>query len=236
MSQDCPNPLADLEQRLAYAFTNQELLFQALCHGSHSGDSIYTPVSGNQRLEFLGDAVLGLAVGHLLMEQYPDAREGELSRMRAGLVSEPGLAALAKELQIGPLILLSRGEMGQRGFEKDSILADCFEAIMGAIYLDGGLEAAFGVIRELVGKKLPEKPALQEDSDCKSRLQEICQKRWHKVPEYESRGESGPEHDKIFSASVTLANSLCAIGQGRSKKAAEQDAACQALLALEQES
>ncbi|MDI6798302.1 MAG: putative dsRNA-binding protein, partial [Desulfatibacillaceae bacterium] len=167
---------------------------------------------------------------------YPEAREGELSRMRAGLVSEAGLAALAKELEIGPLILLSRGEIGQRGFEKDSILADCLEAIMGAIYLDGGLEAAFGVIRGLVENKLPDQPALLEDSDCKSRLQEICQKQWHRVPEYESQGEEGPEHDKIFSAKVTLANGLCALGRGRSKKAAEQDAACQALLMLEPES
>jgi ribonuclease-3 len=144
-------------------------------------------------LEFLGDAVLNLAVGHLLMHHHPDAQEGELTRMRANLVSESGLAKLAQDLNLGPYIRLGKGERATHGREKKSILADALEALMAALYLDGGSEKTFDIIAKLFAPMLG-----NSQTDAKTDLQELTQKKYQVVPEYQVIAETGPDHDKTF--------------------------------------
>jgi ribonuclease III len=221
-----PNDYSRLEDKIAYRFQNPEWLTQALCHPTYVNENKSENLKDNQRLEFLGDAVLGLVVGSLLMEHYPEESEGELTRIRAGLVREERLSQLAKKLNLGKYLLLGKGESQAGGATKPSILADTLEALLAAVYLDGGFQAAFDVVKRLFVPLLSESPV-----DAKTRLQEILQKRYKKPPVYQVVSETGPDHDKIFFVVLSFEDHQTE-GSGKSKKQAEQDAAQKALVLL----
>ena len=221
--------LQEFEKRLGYTFNNKELLKEALTHKSYK-----SPVN-NERLEFLGDAVLDLIVGEYLFKKFPKANEGELSKLRASLVNEEGFAKLAQKIGIGEYIFISQAEENNRGRTKPSLLSNAFEAVMGAIYLEDGLER----VRELVLKLLEETyPKIDLGSlfkDYKTTLQELTQARHGVTPEYKLLGSSGPDHQKEFEVAVTLHGKTIATAKGRSKKAAQQEAAKKALAILKGE-
>jgi len=223
--------LKKLERNLGYIFSNIHLLEHALCHSSfvnESQDERIKKTGDNQRFEFLGDAVLGLAVGHLLMEKYPAMHEGELSKLRASLVSEQGLASMAKSIELGSFIFLGKGEKLSKGEEKNSILADTFEAVMAALYLDAGFDAAFELIKTLFDSRLHAVMNGYETKDYKSMLQEYVQEIGNCTPKYTIANESGPDHDKTFEIILHVCN-IEAKGVGKSKKSAEQNGAKHAL-------
>ncbi len=229
--------LHNLEKLLGYQFRAVETLHQALVHRSYAHEKANMGEEDNERLEFLGDAVLSLTISHMLWMQFPEADEGSLSRMRASLVNESRLAAIAADLGLGNLIRLGKGEELSGGRTKPSILADAVEALLGAVYLDGGLEAAFEVVRRFFQEKLEqvaaeEDPLRRLDRDYKTQLQEVTQAQKRLVPQYDVEREEGPDHDKIFYVTVSLEGKLLARGVGKSKKAAEQDAARKALSLL----
>jgi ribonuclease III len=217
-----------LEDALGYQFRNPQLLADALRHRSYVNEHPQTDIRDNERLEFLGDAVLNLVVSHVLMRQNPEASEGELSRARAHLVNESHLAQVARSLQLGTCIHLGRGEAQTGGHDKPSILSDTLEAVLAAVYLDGGFEAAFEVIDRRLAFRLEAVETPEEIVDFKSRLQEHAQNREKTIPSYRVVEESGPDHDKTFVVELCL-KQLKTIGTGRSKKAAEQAAAKEAL-------
>jgi len=221
--------LASLENALGYEFKDIDLLREALQHSSYVNEQRDPSLQDNERLEFLGDAVLDLVISHVLMEDFPKIREGDLSRMRAAIVNESQLAEVAQNLSLGRYLLLGRGESMSNGQEKSSILADALEAVFAAVYLDGGLPAIFEVVKKqfssiiaLVNEGVPAE-------DFKSRLQELVQLRFKTVPEYRVVEESGPDHDKRFTVCLRVGTFLTACGTGKSKKGAEQAAAGVAL-------
>ncbi len=230
-----PAALELLEENLGHTFRDRELLATALRHSSYVNEVQNADFSDNQRLEFLGDAVLGLVIGEFLMEQSLDMKEGELSKMRAGLVSEPGLAAMARKIDLGRFISLGKGEWLSGGSEKNSILADTFEAVMAAIYLDLGFSKTACLIKDLFQEQmnLITSSATMVD-DYKSLLQEFVQEMGESAPHYTVCGERGPDHAKIFEIELKVCN-IQTTGAGKSKKAAEQDAAENALKRLEKE-
>jgi ribonuclease-3 len=217
-----PSSTQALEEALGFDFSDKALLKQALTHSSCVHER---PAAGpdNEPLEFLGDAVLGLAVGHLLLELEPSGRPGQLSRLRAAVVNETTLAELARRLGLGEALVLGRGEETTGGRGKPSILAGAYEALLGAIYLDGGFQAALAIVRSQF-TPLPASPA-----DHKTTLQELCQARYRRSPRYHLDSEAGPAHLKSFEISAWLGERMLARGQGRSKKEAEADAARTAL-------
>jgi ribonuclease-3 len=223
---------AALEARLGYAFRDGALRETALTHTSWLNEASLPDRDDNERLEFLGDAVLALVVSDLLMRRLPGRAEGELTRVRASLVSESGLARAASAIDLGPWIFLGRGEERTGGRKRPSILANALEAIMGAIYLDGGLAAAVGVAGRLFESAL-----LDIDQharlDYKSRLQERSQALFQVAPLYSVVAEKGPDHAKRFEVALTLAGREVGRAIGRSKKEAEQSAAAAALATLE---
>jgi ribonuclease III len=221
-----------IEAKLAYTFENPSLLDEALCHSSYVNEQADAGIRDNERLEFLGDAVLNLVVGHLLMDRYPRLEEGELSRMRSTLVNESRLAKISRSLRLGEHIRLGKGEIHTQGRHKKSILADAFEALTAAVYLDGGFDAAFRFIDTLFSAQMDTVATKKADQDYKSRLQERVQLSYGKIPSYSILAESGPDHDKTFHVRLTV-HGLTAEGQGKSKKAAEQDAAKNALEGLD---
>jgi hypothetical protein len=225
-------PHTDLEQALGYRFEEGEKLTAALRHSSYVNEQPDTDLVSNERLEFLGDAVLNLAVSHLLMVRYPDLAEGDLSRNRANLVNENQLAEIAREIGLGPHLLLGKGEALTDGREKNSILADTTEAIIAAIYLDGGFDAAFAFVESHLHERLRTATQTHYKTDFKSKLQEFVQSVYHEVPRYKVVGEQGPDHNKIFRVRVTVAG-IAAEGEGKSKKLAEQAAARAGLGLLE---
>ena len=222
-----------LEADLDYRFSDPELLTGALCHSSYVNEQPEDGLASNERLEFLGDAVLNLAISHLLMRRYPDLAEGELSRNRAHLVNESQLAEIAREISLGPHLLLGKGEEMTNGREKNSILADAVEAIIAAIYLDGGFEAAFAFIEGRFSRHLDAVTHSRHEADYKSRLQERVQSTYREVPLYEVVDTSGPDHSKTFRVQVSAAG-ITAEGRGKSKKMAEQQAARAGLELLDQ--
>jgi ribonuclease-3 len=224
--------LDELETRLAYHFGDRELLTTALTHTSWINEASAPGRVDNERLEFLGDAVLALVTSDLLMARLPDAPEGELSRARAALVSEGGLSRAAAALDLGRFVWLGRGEEKTGGRSRPSILANALEALVGAVYLDGGLEAARGIAARLFQRDLGD---VQRHArlDFKSRLQERAQALWQVAPVYEVVGVSGPDHDKRFEVSLTIGGQNWGRAGGRSKKEAEQSAAAAALEAIE---
>jgi ribonuclease III len=223
-----------LYQKLHYTFQNKAFLEEALRHSSFVNEQPDSELRDNERFEFLGDAVLNLTISHLLMQRYPDLKEGDLSRLRAALVNESRLASIARKLDLGSYLQLGKGELQTNGREKQSILADTFEAMIAAIYLDGGFDVAFNAIRHHFGKRIDSCTAPASNQDYKSRLQELVQEKLKRVPRYKVIHESGPDHDKTFSVSLTVRD-LTVEGQGKSKKTAEQDAARNALEILEDE-
>jgi ribonuclease III len=221
-----------LQQNVAYRFNDPALLEEALRHSSYVNEQPDTQLRDNERLEFLGDAVLNLAVGHLLMRAYPDLREGDLSRIRSNMVNEAQLAEIARGLDLGRYLQLGKGEMLTGGQDKSSILANALEALFAAVYLDGRFEAAYAVIASRFQELVDTALELNFGQDYKSRLQESVQGKIREVPRYRVIEELGPDHDKTFCVAVTVGD-LEARGTGKSKKLAEQDAARKALENLE---
>jgi ribonuclease III len=216
--------IADLENRLGYAFKNPCLLEEALRHRSFVNEQPQGSIRDNERLEFLGDAVLNLSIGHLLMEYHPKLKEGDLSRIRASLVNETRLASIARGIELGPCIQLGRGEVQAQGNDKNSILADTIEAVIAAVYLDSGFEFAFNLIKNLFDPLLRSNLSHSEVLDYKSQLQEFVQTKHKATPHYQIVKEMGPDHDKTFIASVTVSDVITE-GTGKSKKTAQQNAA-----------
>jgi ribonuclease-3 len=223
--------LAELQIRLGHSFRDENLLRLALTHPSVAHEQ-NNPMPHNQRLEFLGDSVLGLVLSRELFEKFPAADEGALTKSRAKLVNAGSLAARARELGLGAHLILSRGEENTGGRERASALADAFEALLGAIFLDGGLEAARAfVLREFAA----DFTALAEGTDFqnpKGELQELLQARSPRAPEYEFISASGPDHDRVFECAVRHDGVEIARGTGKSKKTAESAAALEALKKL----
>lgn len=211
-----------LEERIGYEFKQPELLEHALTHSSYANERGMGRAGCNERLEFLGDSVLGFVIAETLFLNFPDMPEGSMTRLRADLVCEESLVAAAEPLELGSFLKLGRGELQTGGRTRPSILADAFEAVLAAVYLDGGEEAARGMISRTI---LPMLPAAAElHRDYKTLLQEFLQARG-KTPVYRQSGESGPDHCKRFSCEVSDGASLLGNGEGRSKKDAEQAAA-----------
>lgn len=222
--------LEGLEERLKHRFADRALLERALTHrsvGARGG-------AHNETLEFLGDAVLGLVMSELLVRTWPGADEGTLSRRRAALVNEQALAAKARRDDLGALLLLGRGEEKTGGREKPSILAGVFEALLGAIFLDAGLEPARAVIARAFAAEIEVEPAV-DTREFKTRLQELSQRLYRTTPEYTLLGTTGPDHAKYFESRVAISGRVYGRGTGASKKLAEQAAAREALIALEGE-
>ena len=216
-----------LQKAMGYAFNNISLLERALTHSSYineHGDA----AEHNERLEFLGDAALELCISSELYARFPDSREGELTRMRASLVSQPALAALALDHKIDKYLRLGKGEESQGGRTRAALLCDAFEAVLGAAFLDGGFPAIRQVVHTLFSGKWPQKE-IERVKDCKSLLQELTQRRFKDRPVYALTGSSGPEHAKTFSVQVALPNGLAFMSSGPSVKRAEQLVAGQAL-------
>lgn len=220
-----PADLAVLQKRLSYSFKAPERLRQAVTHKSYLNESKDKTVADNERFEFLGDAVLDLIISEALIDRFPRAPEGDLSKMKARVVSEGTLARIAKEIGLGRYLYLGKGEERTLGREKSSLLADATEAVIAAIYLDGGLPAA----REVVMREF--EPFLQDlirpevTVDYKTELQELCQKEFESLPAYQVIRESGPDHQKRFEVELRIRNASYAVAEGKSKKEAEQRAA-----------
>lgn len=225
---------AELQRKLLYEFENTSFLEEALRHSSFVNEQADIGMRDNERLEFLGDAVLNLVVGDILMQHYPDSEEGDLSRMRANLVNETQLAEIARSLNLGAYLQLGKGELQTNGREKNSILADTLEAVMAAMYLDGGFEAAFNVIDRHFSPLIVAGATPMVSFDYKSQVQEFVQVTQQEMPIYTVIHESGPDHDKTFQVRLQL-QQLHAEGVGKSKKIAEQDAARKALELLKAE-
>lgn len=222
----------DLERALGYRFRDPGLARAALTHRSYANERGDPGTPDNERLEFLGDAVLDLVVGHLLMEVCPDLAEGDLSLTRSRVVSEAGLAEVARELGLGPWLYLGKGEDRSGGRNKASILAGAFEAVVAAVYVDGGYGEAWRLVSRFFARRL-EALDLAGTADFKTRLQESVQARGRPAPTYAVVDESGPDHDKVFEVAVRLEGEDWGRARGKSKKAAEQRAAAAALALFE---
>jgi ribonuclease-3 len=222
----------ELSETLGHTFKRPELLFQALRHASYVNEQSYSDLEDNERLEFLGDAVLDLAISHLLMERFKHAEEGDLSKFRATVVDEAGLYRVALTLGLGNYILLGRGEEQSRGREKPSILANTVEALLGALYLDAGFDKTMELIGRLFSPLLERLGTQEMVHDYKSLLQEYTQENYKTLPRYCSIKESGPAHDKTFTVVLTLNGEVLGQAEGKSKKEAEQKVAMEAFLCL----
>lgn len=222
-----------LESRLGIRFSNRETALVALTHKSWINEH-RDRRDDNERLEFLGDAVVDLAVSQRLMERLPEAREGTLSRLRASLVDEVGLARVARELGLGDLLFLGRGEARTGGRDKPSVLADAMEAVVAAIYLEGGLPLVLVFVDRFIVPALDRLLEEGEDRDWKTRLQELAQGQMKVTPRYRVVDRHGPDHERTWDVEVSFAGESWGTGSGRSKKEAEQRAARQALTRLEE--
>jgi len=222
-----------MQQKLEYRFNTPELLIQALTHRSFVNEQRDEGFQDNERLEFLGDAVLDLVVSHVIMDCFPEFPEGDLSKLRASIVNETQLALMAtSRLDLGEYLLLGRGEENTGGREKSSILADAYEALIAALYLDGGLPPVFRLVSEHFVGKLIEVQLEGFDRDYKTQLQEHAQIQYHQTPRYSVMREEGPDHAKEFEVAVSIQGVFYGVGQGRSKKEAEQQAALSTLKML----
>ena len=228
-----------LGDHFSYRFLNKELLKEALSHRSYAHEYSSKRLGergfNNERLEFLGDTVLQLLISHILLEQYPDLDEGKLSKMRSTLVNASCLANIARNLNLGEYILLGKGEEASGGREKSSILSASYEALLGLVYLEGGLEAANHCVQKHFSCYLKSVKEAVSVYDFKGLLQERVHREFHCSPKYVLKSEQGPDHQKIFTVGVEVA-SLRAFGKGESKKEAEQKAAQALFEALEKES
>jgi ribonuclease-3 len=216
--------LSELENKLGYSFADPALLEEALRHSSFVNEMQGKELPDNERLEFLGDAVVNLITGHLLMMYYPDFNEGHLSRMRAHLVNEFQLSNIAAELGLGEYVQLGKGESLTQGRKKPSILANTFEALMAAVYLDGGYPSVFQIVSRHMKPLMEAKEPSDTVQDYKSKFQELIQSSQGPLPNYAVAAETGPDHDKTFIVQLTCGD-IQTKGFGKSKKNAEQDAA-----------
>jgi len=223
--------LGALAGRLGHDFSDPALLATAVSHRSWCAENGH--VESNERLEFLGDSILGMVVTNHLFREYPELNEGQLAKLRASVVSTPALAEMARSVELGAALLLGKGEDATGGREKPSILGDAMEAVIGALFLDGGLDAAGKVVLELLDEQIREAAEGPGGGDFKTRLQELVAQRFEELPRY-SMTDDGPDHDKRFHATVLVGGAVWGDGVGRSKKQAEQAAAevaCDLLLA-----
>lgn len=219
--------LNDLEKAIGYRFCNIALLQNALTHSSYANERFHNSLKSNERLEFLGDSILGMVTAEYLYRHFPDRPEGDLSRMRADMVCEKSLACIAERIGLGKHLLLGNGEEQSGGRNRDSILADAVESVIAACFLDGGMEPARAFINTFVLTDVPVQK--MHNVDYKTALQEKVQQRKNQTLTYVLVGESGPDHDKWFRVEVLLNGKLLGNGSGSSKKRAEQDAARVAL-------
>lgn len=218
-----------LQDKIGYTFRNPVLFRKAMTHSSYANEQRFRHIQNNERLEFLGDSVLGFVTADYLYNQYPELPEGELTKLRAAIVCEHTLCQIAKELGIDQEICLGNGEESGGGRQRPSILADATEALLGAIYLDGGIEPARQFVLSFVPRKADEARKGGVFKDYKTTLQEIVQKNRQETLEYRLAGQSGPDHAKQFTMELLLNSNVFATGTGRSKKEAEQMAAREAL-------
>ena len=219
--------IKDLEAAIGYRFQNIQLLQNALTHSSYANERWHNSLLSNERLEFLGDSVLGMLVAEYLYHNFPNRPEGELTRMRADMVCEQTLAAAANRIGIGEYLLLGHGEERFGGRSRNSILADAMESVIAACFLDGGIAAALGVVQKFI---LVEVPVTRlHNTDYKTALQELVQQKKNQVLTYMLVGQSGPDHDKKFDVEVSLNGAVVGRGSGSSKKRAEQMAASSAI-------
>lgn len=228
MAEDRVRLLDGLEARIGHRFSDRGLLETALTHSSFINENLSLPCRDNERLEFLGDAVLELMVSDMLLRKFPDHTEGQLSKLRASVVNVRPLAELARQYGLGECLLMGRGEEASGGRTKASLLANTFESLVAALYLDGGFEKTAAFVRDLFAP-LIEEGAMAVYRDYKTSVQEICQNRFREVPHYRLISETGPDHDKRFETGLMIGERLLATGTGRSKKEAEQAAARLAL-------
>ena len=222
--------ISDLESAIGYRFKNITLLQNALTHSSYANERWHDSLKSNERLEFLGDSILGMVVAEHLYRTFPDRPEGELTRMRADMVCETSLAVIADRLQLGQHLLLGHGEEQGGGRSRASILADAVESVIAASFLDGGMDAARGIIERFVLTNVP--VGRLHNEDYKTGLQELVQQKKNQVLSYALVGETGPDHDKKFMVEVSLNGQVIGKGTGTSKKRAEQDAARSAIATL----
>lgn len=220
----------NLEQRIGYHFQNKKMLRQAMCHSSYANEHRHEGLRDNERLEFLGDAVLELVSSDFLYHEYPDMPEGKMTRLRASIVCEPTLALCAREIGLGSFLLLGKGEIHTGGRYRDSIISDAMEALIGAIYLDGGFANAKEFILKFVLTDIEHKKLFY---DSKTILQEIVQRDFKDEElQYVITDEQGPDHAKQFSVEVRIGSRAAGCGHGGTKKAAEQEAAYRAIIGL----
>ena len=226
------NPdLSILEKNLDYTFNNKKILEHALRHSSFVNELPDEDIQDNERLEFLGDSVLSLVISHLLMERFPKLDEGDLSKIRSNLVNEFQLAEIAKKINLGEFIRLGKGEMQSGGHKKNSILSDAVEALLAAVYLDGGFNKIFEVIHLHFSGFFDELAFPEKNQDFKSRIQEIVQASIKLQPIYSIINETGPDHDKTFEVELVVGD-IKTRGTGKNKKTAEQAAAQKAVRLL----
>ena len=222
--------MKELEKKLNYTFKNSELLKNALTHSSYANENRAEGISSNERLEFLGDSVLGFVTAKHLYSMQPTLSEGKMTRLRAELVCEQSLHGVALDLDLGRYLRMGHGEEKNGGRTRPSILADAVEAVIAAMFRDGGIAAPESFIERMILS--PESIEAHHAADYKTELQELIQQKNGQVLTYAPTGESGPDHAKVFSASVSLNGEVIGEGSGRTKKEAEQAAACQALKKL----
>lgn len=224
--------LTKLEQTIGYHFENKDYLKQAMMHSSYSNEHHMDRLKNNERLEFLGDAVLEIVTSEFLFQHYKEKPEGELTRMRASMVCEPTLAFCTREIELGKYLLLGKGEDLSGGRERASIISDAMEALIGAIYLDGGFQRAKEFIYHFILNDIEHKQLFY---DSKTILQEIVQSQYTETLRYELVKEEGPDHDKHYEVNALIGKEVIGSGKGRTKKAAEQEAAYQGILKLKRE-
>ncbi|MDY0093876.1 MAG: ribonuclease III [Candidatus Vecturithrix sp.] len=221
-----------LYERLGYRFQNYTLLRQALTHRSFVNETGDPEIEDNEKFEFLGDSVLGLVISDFLFQNFPRFREGDLSRVKSHVVSEPFLAEIARQLDLGTFLLLGKGEAASGGHEKNSLLSNCYEAIVASIYLDGGIEAAWKFLLSCFQERIEILIEQQHILDHKSLLQEHSQEMFNCTPVYRLRQITGPDHDKTFEVELLIKREVFSMGSGKNKKEAEQAAAKEALAKL----
>lgn len=217
------------EKNLRFSFRKREHLKQALTHKSIVHEQRLPSDSHNERLEFLGDAVLELCISHLLMSRFADADEGDLSKTRAAIVNEDHLSELARSIQLGNFLYLGKGEANTGGREKASLLANAYEAVIGAMFLDRGFKKVQAYVEKTFTPLLANTELFGYSKDYKTRLQEVSQGRFKTVPRYSLTSTTGPDHQKVFEVELTIRGDIFSVGKGSSKKAAEQEAAKLAL-------
>jgi ribonuclease-3 len=230
---ESPSAVQSLDRTLEYSFRDAALLQSALVHTSYVNERPGRELESNERLEFLGDAVLGVVVAHRLYELRPESPEGELTVLRAWLVRQSTLARWARQLGLGPHLMLGRGESRGGGRDRPALLSRGFEALIGAVYLDGGLEAARSVLLPFIENELQTGFSPQRVVDAKSRLQQVTQARFESTPVYNLVDHSGPGHAPVFVVEVKAGPEILARGSGHSKRAAQQAAAHAALQLLD---